>query len=71
MKSLRGQLHSFLTSALDGFEWLTSRLGRVTSGKNHRTHWRGVWIGPSDGPDGSGDQKIFLRAVKPRTFQTH
>jgi hypothetical protein len=27
------QLHSFLTSALDGGEWSTSRLGRFTPGK--------------------------------------
>jgi len=30
------QLHAFLTFALDGCEWLTSRPGRCTLGKEHR-----------------------------------
>jgi hypothetical protein len=29
-----GKFHSFLTSALDGFEWSTSRSGHFALGKN-------------------------------------
>jgi len=38
-------LHAFSTSALDGGEWLASRLGRSTPG----AHWVGGWVGPRDG----------------------
>jgi hypothetical protein len=32
------ELHSFLASALHGGEWLTSRPGRLITGKNPGTH---------------------------------
>jgi hypothetical protein len=42
------QLHSFLTSALDGGEWLTSRSGRFTPGKEPRypvnRRLAGLWV---------------------------
>jgi hypothetical protein len=41
------QLHSFLTSALDGGEWSPSRLGRFTPRERAPgTHWTGGWVGP-------------------------
>jgi hypothetical protein len=36
---MRGELHAFLTSALQSDEWSASRPGRFTSG----THWTGAW----------------------------
>ncbi|KDR23422.1 Furin-like protease 2 [Zootermopsis nevadensis] len=43
---------SFLTSALDGGEWLASRPGRaLPSGKDPSTHWIGGWVGPRAGLD--------------------
>jgi len=44
------EIHSFLTSALDGGEWSGSRTGRFTPGKiNIGTHWIGGWLGPRVG----------------------
>jgi hypothetical protein len=37
--------HIFLTSALAGGEWSTSRPGRFTPG----THWIGGWVDPRAG----------------------
>jgi len=34
-------LNSFLISGLDGGEWLTTRSGRFTSGKNPDSNWIG------------------------------
>jgi len=46
------QHHAFLTSALDGGEWLASRSGRFTSGeRTFGTHWVGGWVGPRAGLD--------------------
>jgi hypothetical protein len=42
-------LHSFLTSALDGREWVTSRLGHCNPGKNPGTHLTGGGVGPTAG----------------------
>jgi hypothetical protein len=40
------QLHTFLTSVLDGDEWSASRPGRFTPGEGaHGTHWLGGWVG--------------------------
>jgi hypothetical protein len=40
-------LYSFLTSALDGSKWLSSRPGSFTPRwKNPGTHRTGVWVGP-------------------------
>jgi hypothetical protein len=46
------QLHAFLTSPLDGGEWLTPRLGPFNPGvRAPGTHWIGGWVGPSVGMD--------------------
>jgi hypothetical protein len=37
----------FLTSALDGGEWLASHTSHFTLG----THWIGGWVGPRAGLD--------------------
>jgi len=40
------QLHVFLTQALDGGKWLTSRPNRFTPReKAPGNHWIGVWVG--------------------------
>jgi hypothetical protein len=40
------QRHAFLTSALDGGEWLASRPGRFTLRERApATHWIGGWMG--------------------------
>jgi hypothetical protein len=42
----------FLTSALDGGEWLVSLPGRVTPRKRAAgTHWIGGWVGARAGLD--------------------
>jgi hypothetical protein len=41
------QRHTFLTSALQGVEWLVSRCSRFTPG----THWIRGWVGPRAGVD--------------------
>jgi hypothetical protein len=40
-------IHSFLTSALAGGEWSTTRPGRFTPS----THWIGDWVDPRAGLD--------------------
>jgi hypothetical protein len=46
------QLHSFLTSALDGREWSASCASRFTPGvRDHGTHWIGGWVGLRAGLD--------------------
>jgi len=39
------QLHSVLTWALEGDDWLTSRSGRFCPRKDPGTHWLGGWMG--------------------------
>jgi hypothetical protein len=41
------ELHTFLTSTLDGCEWSALRHGRFIPG----THWTGDWVGPRAGLD--------------------
>jgi hypothetical protein len=44
------KLHAFLTSALDGGEWSSSRSGRCKPGATHPgTHWIEDWVGPRAG----------------------
>jgi hypothetical protein len=46
------EIHIFLTSALDGGEWSTSRPGRFTPGeRDPGTHWIGGWVGLRAGLD--------------------
>jgi hypothetical protein len=42
----------FLTSAIDGGEWSTSRPSRFPPRERAPgTHWTGGWVGPRAGPD--------------------
>jgi hypothetical protein len=51
------QLHAFLTSELDGGEWLPSRPGRFTPREwAPGTHWIGGWVG----------SRVFLEAMVKR-----
>jgi len=64
------QLHAFLTSALDGGEWSTSRLGRFTSGERAPgTHRIGGWMDPRAGLVAVVKRKIPqpLRGIEPRS----
>jgi hypothetical protein len=64
------ELHAFLTSALDGDEWSTSRPGRFTPRERApRTHWIGCWVGPRSVLDTVVKRKILSprRQSKPRT----
>jgi hypothetical protein len=64
MEALRGERryssYSFSTSALDGGEWLASRLGRAfTPGeRTPGTHCTGGWVGPRAGVDTEARGKI-------------
>jgi hypothetical protein len=50
----------FLTSALDGGEWLASRPGRFTPGERApNKHWTGGWVGPRVGLDAVEKRKIY------------
>jgi hypothetical protein len=46
------EAQAFLTSALDGGEWSTSRPGRFTPEEGAPvTNWVGGWVGPRSGLD--------------------
>jgi hypothetical protein len=52
-------LHAFITSALDGCEWPTSRPGRFTPGeRDSDARWVGGWVGPRAGLDAVVKRKI-------------
>jgi hypothetical protein len=52
--------HIYLTSPLDGAEWLGSRPGRFTSEEKYPgTHWIGGWVGPRAGLDDSEKRKFL------------
>jgi hypothetical protein len=54
----------FLTSALDGGEWSTSRPGRFTpSERNPSTNWMGACVGPSAGLETVEKEKNLSTAV--------
>jgi hypothetical protein len=54
------KIHIFLTSALVGGEWSTSRLCRFTiEERAPGTHWIGVWVDPRAGLDNT-EKKKFL-----------
>jgi hypothetical protein len=48
------ELHAFLTSTLDGSEWLASRPAHSTPG----AHWIRGWVGPRTGLDAVVNRKI-------------
>jgi hypothetical protein len=53
-------LHFFLTSALDGVEWLDSCPYRFTPrGRVSRIHWIGGWVGPRFLLDAMDKRKIW------------
>jgi hypothetical protein len=53
-------IHIFLTSALAGGEWSTSRPGRFTAGeRTPSTHWIGGWVDPRAGQDDLEKRKFF------------
>jgi hypothetical protein len=54
-------IYIFLTSALVGGEWLTSRCPRLIAGERASgTHWIGAWVGP----------RASLNEVERRKFLT-
>jgi len=57
---LWSSVHTFLTSALDGDEWLASRPGRFTPG----THWIGGWLGRKAGLDAVAKKKKFSASAR-------
>jgi hypothetical protein len=55
------EIHIFLTSALFGGEWLTSRPGRFTPGERvPGTHWVGGWVDPRTGLDDVEKRKFLI-----------
>jgi hypothetical protein len=53
-------MHIFLTSALDGGEWSTSRPCRFTPGERAPgTHWIGGWVDPRAGLDDLEKRKFL------------
>jgi hypothetical protein len=60
MKAYWGvQLHTFLTSALDGSEWSASRPGRFTPRERAPgIHWIGDWVGTRAVLDAVVNRKI-------------
>jgi hypothetical protein len=59
----------FLSSALDGTEWLASRPCRFTPGGAPGSNWIG-WVGPRAGLDVTEKRKIcFLFAIRTPTIQ--
>jgi hypothetical protein len=65
----RYSFYSFVTSALDGGEWLASRPGRaLPPGKGPRsTHCTGDWVGPRAGLDAEARRKnpLSLSGIEP------
>jgi hypothetical protein len=60
MGGVEDYLQAFLTSALDGGEWSTSRPGRfIPREKAPGTHWIGGWVGPRAVLDAAVKKKIF------------
>jgi hypothetical protein len=61
-------IHFFLTSALVGGEWSTSRTGCCTPGERAPgTHWIGSWVDPGAGLDDLEKRKLLtLPGLEPR-----
>jgi len=54
------QIHSFLTLALDGYEWSASCFYRFTTGvRTPNPHWIGGWVGPRADFDAVAKRKIL------------
>jgi hypothetical protein len=73
---VRVYIHDFLTSALVGGEWSTSRLGRFTPGERApSSHWIGGWWAPEPvwtlwSREISYNAGIRTRAVQPIAIPT-
>jgi hypothetical protein len=67
------QINVFLTLALVGGEWLTSRPGCFTPVEGATgTHWIGGWVGPRTGMDDVEGRKILpLGGLKLLGSPTH
>ena len=50
-------IHSFLTSTLDGGDWLTLYSGGFAPRKGSGTDWKGSWVGPKIGSEHFGAEK--------------
>jgi hypothetical protein len=64
------KLHTFLTSALDGVQWLASCAGSfIPRERVPDTHWIGGWVGPRVVLDAVVKRKIPnpRRELNPRT----
>jgi hypothetical protein len=71
MQAYRGSsvwLDSFLTTVLDGGEWLTSRPGHFNRGGKKKHFVRG-WVGPRASLDGLEKTLLSLLGFEPRTVQ--
>jgi hypothetical protein len=61
----RGILHPFLTSALDGGEWSTSRPGRLTSRQEPGSCWIWGWMGHRTSPGRFGGKSLPMPGFEP------
>jgi hypothetical protein len=72
---MKVQIHSFLSMALDGGEWVVSGPGCFTPGKGAlRTHWIGGWEDPKTyWMIWRTENLLLLPRIKPRylTYQAH
>ena len=70
MRGMETQLHSFLTSALDGYELSPSRSDRLPRKKKILgTHWMRFWVGPSAGLEVLEARKIPCSCRESKTFE--
>ena len=58
------QLHSFVTSALDGVEWLTFRPGRFNLGTEHRCPLNRKLGGPQSRPGDFGEKSRTYTGIR-------
>jgi hypothetical protein len=67
---IEGKTPPFLTSALDGGEWLASRTSRFTPAERvPGTHWIGGWVGSWSGLDAVEKTKICTAGNQTPAFQ--
>jgi hypothetical protein len=63
------QLHTFLTSALDGGEWSAARHGDFTPGEQPRVHiaWEAGWALEPSRSGGEEKRYLALAGIEPRS----